>query len=338
MERGNGPELAMDITTPPHPVSTEFVPCVLHFLDNATGVCAPAPGGPLGKWPLVGRAVLDRENHTGVALGSLLVGIMTLGMIAPGGGQTTTSLILESFQDNAEGTYTVRDSALRTAYRESRGWGEKRIHRTMVQGPVDREELAALVVGFHSESRGQRTARYAIHQGLPLLHPEERYSVLRAVLGHTESWSSWGPAYLIAAREYLPDEHRPEQLEALAVTFGPWRTLGLCLLDQRCAFSYAVINGLPEGETMPSPILEDAGVVRFLSDDDKRVRVAGLLMEGTVEAERPEVWLQMLEVLSRYDREDMFELYAGLHSALDDEQQGRLRRLVGDDAVDGLAP
>lgn len=232
MEGPKGPTLALEVATPPGPLSIEQVRCVAHFLDGLAGVCSPAPGGPLDVAPGPLTAVLRDDGKAGQTVLQIAVGISTAGVFIPGNRRNLETLVLDTYQ-------TSRPSAPSPLVQ---AWKRKpdpaALPALLKKTPPSAEEAAALV------SLGNPRQLLPITRAvLAALPRAERPSVLRVALQTTDDLTAEellahfaaevphrDEAVRLSLLAQFPDARRPV---AEALLDGRWPTLAAFLRSGR---------------------------------------------------------------------------------------------------------
>ncbi len=206
-DAGKGEQVALELTVPPNPVSVEHVPCTANLLGGYTGLCSPAPGGPLAIAPGPVRATIRADRDGAAAAVQLLVGIATVGTIIPGNRSSREVAGLVSFETTRP---PFPSAPAVEAFKRRSSVGS-----LATTGALDRESAAAIVALAEPSDVPTAVQRLA-----PRLAARDRWPLLRVAVqkaGDTDA----SLAVIARARDAAPLEETAIYLPSLLALLPP---------------------------------------------------------------------------------------------------------------------
>ena len=263
---------AITATVPSRVVSTEPIPCVVHVLGGISGICSPAPGGPLGLPSLPQSGVINNEINQG--LGGAALGVITAFLVM------TNEMKEVTAQQTASPPLPSSVGAFPQFERRSDSW----LSRTWSPPPADAESVAALV------HRSPERARFDILEaGLAALPEADRPVVLRATLEEL-SRSDYPRARSLALLRPLLPSLSPSERDALLAhaSSDDERQMWIDVLDAPDGVllaTYAVAERVVDFAGVAEPAI----LARYPDDAvvDALVRVAGQPMLAVLARSAP---------------------------------------------------
>jgi hypothetical protein len=321
MDAGHGIRAAISMDIPPNPASVERIPCTLHFLDGLSGLCSPAPGGPLGIAPGADPIWIHRERDGNRTIMRFLVGISTVGMFIPGSRATSEIAMLTNYRTKRPKTPPLSELAI---WRKS-----PRLVNLKKRGPLDLEVAAAMVM-LARQSEVARVVAVLARR----VSPEAHWTLMRVAMQNSQNLDTrleviarvqqtvkllGKPKQIASVLARLPDK---EHKSGLALLRGEWPFLQKMLLihasGRRANIKKIIKTSVPTGA-------EVEAVVRLF---DQRVGtnllpVAELMLPHLTQADADRLMLAIL------GRRGLFESRFSLLQ----KQTGWLARQTNDRAV-----